>query len=269
VGDDQRLAQVLTNLLSNAVKFTPLGGDIRLAASLAEEADGHCELRIEVADNGIGISAAQKEKLFSVFEQVSNEINREYGGTGLGLAITKRIVELMGGRIWVESELGRGARFFCTVNVFRVNRNDDARCVSEADSAADGDNFRGLKLLVAEDMELNREILITLLEGTGLTIDCAKNGKEALEMIESSPDKYDLVFMDIQMPLMDGFEAARRIRARPGHRRESLPIIAMTANVFKSDIEECLAAGMDDHIGKPLDTDKLLGVLRKYLGTNV
>jgi CheY-like chemotaxis protein len=133
------------------------------------------------------------------------------------------------------------------------------------DLAAGEGEFEDKRMLVAEDIEINREILMALLENTGLIIDCAENGKEALDIIEANPDKYDIVFMDIQMPQMDGLEATRCIRALPAHQRERLPIIAMTANVFKSDVDACLAAGMDGHLGKPLDIGDVLEMLRKYL----
>ncbi|MCL2790741.1 MAG: ATP-binding protein [Desulfobulbus sp.] len=270
VGDSHHLAQVITNLLSNAVKFTHEGGEIRLDAALINETEGECELRIEVADNGIGISREQQEKLFSPFEQAESGISRQYGGTGLGLVISKSIVELMGGTIWIRSEIGKGARFIFTV---KAKRGDKSPTTTEGmndgvntDNAVGIGEFGGRKLLVVEDVEINREILLALLEDTGLEIDCAVNGKEALMMIEATPEKYDIVFMDMQMPVMDGQEATRRIRALPESRRGRLPIIAMTANVFKSDVDACFAAGMDDHLGKPIDLDKVLEKLRKYLG---
>jgi CheY-like chemotaxis protein/two-component sensor histidine kinase len=268
VGDDQHLAQVITNLLSNAAKFTPEGGEVILNATLLNESDGVCEIRIEVADSGIGISQEQREKLFSPFEQAESGISRQYGGTGLGLVISKRIVELMGGTIWIESELGKGARFIFTVKATRSEKTplDNGGINDGINTDGAVGEFAGRKLLIAEDIEINREILLALLEDTGLEIDCAVNGKEALMMVEADPDKYDLVFMDMQMPIMDGHEATRRIRALPESPRGRLPIIAMTANVFKSDVEDCLAAGMDGHLGKPLDIDKVLVVLRKYLG---
>jgi PAS domain S-box-containing protein len=397
IGDDQRLTQVIVNLLSNAVKFTQEGGEIRLCISLVSESDGIYELRIEVSDNGIGMSTEQQKKIFQAFTQADSGISREFGGTGLGLAISKRIVELMGGKIWVESELGKGTHFFFIVKVQHGTKSPSSLLASgvtwenvrilvvddapetraqfkdlfdslniKYDMAADGFEayrkieehgrydiyfidwrmsgldgieltrrikthnedeasmavmitaadwefvkddahkagvnkhllkpltssmiidcindclgsehsadvldirkgiFEGKKLLLAEDIEINREILISLLEDTGVEIDCAENGKEALNMIDAAPDKYDIVFMDVQMPQMDGLEAARRIRALPALRGITLPIIAMTANVFTDDIENCLAAGMDDHIGKPIDIEIMITKLRKYLKT--
>jgi len=273
IGDEQRLAQIITNLLFNAVKFTPEGGEIRLDASLVNEIDGNCELRIEVIDSGIGISDEQKEKLFLAFEQAETGISRQYGGTGLGLSISKRIIELMGGNIWVESELGKGARFIFTVKMLMPSMVID--CVNERLDIADdindievitADEFKGKKLLIVEDVEINREIVMALLEDTGLIIDCAENGDEALKKVEAAPDKYDIVFMDVHMPVMNGLESTRCIRALPARKRDGrLPIIAMTANVFKSNIEDCLAAGMDDHLGKPLDIEKVMEKLREYL----
>ncbi|MCL2792079.1 MAG: ATP-binding protein [Spirochaetaceae bacterium] len=271
VGDDQRLAQVITNLLSNAVKFTPEGGEVHIDTSWTEEADNSCELRVDVIDSGIGISAEQQEKLFGAFEQAQSGTSREYGGTGLGLSISKRIVELMGGRIWVESELGKGAKFSFTVKSMRSKKDEDTEDkYSEADNIQENDavrpnEFEGKRMLLAEDIEINREILIALLEDSGLIIDCAENGKEALDMIIADPEKHDIIFMDLQMPQMGGLDATKHIRALPPRQRGRLPIIAMTANVFKDDINACLAAGMDNHLGKPLDIDKITVILRKYL----
>jgi len=270
IGDDQRLAQVLTNLLSNAVKFTREEGEIRLDATLAGEKDGVCELKIQISDNGIGISPEQINKLFAAFEQADRGTSRKYGGTGLGLAITKRIVNKMGGSIWVESDLGKGSTFSFTVNVGRgvIDEKASDDCLLEVQGelipAMNTGELSGRKILVAEDVEINREIVVALLEETGVHIDCAENGKEALKMISEEPEKYDIVFMDMRMPEMDGLEATRRIRGLAPRQRDRLPIIAMTANVFKDDIEACLAAGMDDHIGKPLDLDRIIRTLRKY-----
>jgi len=268
VGDEQRLAQIITNLTANAVKFTPEGGMIQLDISLIEEDEEICKLRIEVSDNGIGISSEQQQKIFDAFQQAENGMSREYGGTGLGLVISKNIIERMGGTIWVESKPGMGSKFIFIVNTQRNKINLNSCPISDDKSKdteiANGD-FVGKRMLIAEDVEINREILIALLEDTGMIFECATNGKEALEMVEAAPDKYDIIFMDLQMPLMDGYEATRRIRALPALWRTRLPIIALTANVFTSDIEKCFAAGMDYHLGKPIDIDKIFDVLRKYL----
>ena len=275
VGDAQRLAQIIMNLLSNAVKFTPEGGDIHLEASMAGGRGNLCELRIEVADTGIGISPEQQSRLFHAFEQAESGTSRKFGGTGLGLSISKRIVELMDGRIWVESSLGVGSRFIFTVKLGRSDGEalpetlippvggDAEGNTSEGDDR--GNVFPGKRILVAEDVDINREVLLALLDGTGLHIDCAENGREAVELVMANPDFYDLVLMDMQMPEMDGLEATRRIRTTLAQQEKKLPIIAMTANVFKSDIEDCLAAGMDAHIGKPLNLDEILHCLNKYL----
>ena len=165
--------------------------------------------------------------------------------------------------------MGKGATFIFTVKVEHSKNNTD----TEDNHSEEGNTsnrhskgeFYGKKLLVAEDIEINREILVALLEDSGLIIECAENGQEALDMISANQQKYDIILMDIQMPQMDGLEATRKIRALPAHQCKNLPIIAMTANVFKEDIEACVTAGMNDHISKPLDIDRVLDVLRKYL----
>jgi len=270
-GDDQHLAQVVANLLSNALKFTPENGNIFLNVELFNETDDYVELRFEVADTGIGIASDKQAKLFGAFEQAEGFTNRMYGGTGLGLAISKRIVEMMNGKIWVESELGKGARFIFTVQLDRCE-NPDVYIGDYSGSDMDDVNIEDLNkdlsgkhLLIVEDVAINREILISLLDGCGLLIDCAENGREAVNMIKSDPDKYDIVFMDLQMPELGGLEASRLIRTIPSERKKRMPIIAMTANVFKDDIDACFEAGMDDHLGKPLDIEKVFGKLRKFL----
>ena len=265
--DEMKLSQVIMNLLTNAIKFTPEKGTVSLSVEKIEEIDDDIILKIEVADTGIGISKEQQERLFKPFNQAGTNISQKYGGTGLGLAISKRIIELMNGKIWIESELDKGARFIFIVQVARACNNTDFMPPYKDETSNSDTNarFNGKKLLLAEDIEINREILISLLEGTGIAIDCAQNGQEALDMIKASPDKYDLIFMDLQMPQMDGLEATLQIRALPLQRKKRLPIIAMTANVFRSDVDECLAAGMDDHIGKPIDIVEVLAKLKKYL----
>jgi signal transduction histidine kinase/CheY-like chemotaxis protein len=266
VGDDHHLSQVIMNLLSNAVKFSPEQGEIGLAITLADEKDGICEIRVEVSDNGIGIAPEQQAKLFRAFQQADSGISREFGGTGLGLSISKHIVDLMGGTIWVESKPGEGSRFIFTVKVGRST--NDAVSMLESGMKPEIDavgRFTGKKLLVAEDVDINREILISLLHETGISIDCAQNGFEAVEMVSSAPTQYDAILMDVQMPRMDGLEATRRIRELLSEQARGIPIIAMTAHVFKSDIEVCLAAGMNDHIGKPFDINDVFEKLHRYL----
>ena len=266
-GDDQHLAQVITNLLSNAVKFTGEHGRISLNAKLLEEADSFCILQIEVSDSGIGISEEQQSRLFSSFEQADSGTSRKYGGTGLGLAISKSIVELMDGRIWIESEPGKGSTFCFTVKTEKATETVvDMPEEDESKQQAEKEEFKNHTILLAEDIEINREIVITILEPTGLTIDCAENGREALEKFMASPYKYDLILMDVQMPEMDGYEATRSIReSEKETTRKPVPILAMTANVFREDIEKCLSSGMNDHLGKPLDMKELMNKLRKYL----
>ena len=268
IGDDQRLSQIIINLLSNAVKFTPEEGKISLAVSLEHEEDGICELCFEVADSGIGISPDHHERIFNPFEQAESGTTRKYGGTGLGLVISKNIIELMGGRIWVESEPGKGSRFIFTVNLLRdeegLRQKPGSDGKDEVSPEDIYDKTNGKKVLLVEDIEINREILITLLDGTGLIIDTAENGREAVDMVTAAPENYDLIFMDMQMPVMDGLEATRQIRNLPLAGKK-LPIIAMTANVFQEDIEKCREAGMDNHIGKPFDLAIVLEKLREYL----
>jgi len=405
IGDDQRLAQVITNLLGNAVKFTPEGGTIKLDTRFISEEDRLNTIRITVKDSGIGITEAQQKQLFRSFHQADSKISRRFGGTGLGLAISKNIVELMGGNIELSSKIGKGSSFSFTFksrrgtkkmfnlakagvnwNAIKVTAVDDDKEIllyfndimrglgtncftslsgEDALSRAENDGlkhiyfidwkmpgmdgivlgkklmemspspedvviilmissaewssiveeakkeginmflskpifpsavaesiakavgvdyaekekkddhsgiFEGFKILLAEDMEINQEIIDTLIEPTLLKMDCAMNGTEAVAMFGKSPDDYDLILMDVMMPEMDGYEATRRIREienacrkkEPSAHPRDVPIIAMTANVFKEDIEKCLKAGMNDHLGKPIDVDEFFNLLKKY-----
>jgi CheY-like chemotaxis protein/HAMP domain-containing protein len=410
IGDDQRLAQVITNLLSNAVKFTPKHGTVRLNAFLVEEEADVFTIQIEVTDTGIGISREQQAGLFASFQQADSSISRRFGGTGLGLAISKRIVEMMGGSIWVRSNPREGSTFGFTIRAgkgaairesllgpgvrrgnLRILAVDDDSDIREyfsgimqqlsvfCDTAAGGTEalerieqngaydiyfidwkmpglngielsrrikertgensaaaaqaaaplpqrsvvimisaaewtsieeearkagvdkflpkplfssaiadiineclgagslsgddgvsvdegcFKGCRVLLAEDIEINREIVMALLEPTMLEIDCARNGVEAVEMFSAGHAKYDMIFMDVHMPEIDGYEATRRIRALDIPGAKEIPIVAMTANVFQQDIEKCLASGMNDHLGKPLDLKDVMAKLRRYL----
>jgi CheY-like chemotaxis protein len=392
--------------LGNAVKFTPEKGGLALTARLAGQEDGFCTLQISVSDTGIGISPEQQEKLFQSFKQAESSTTRKYGGTGLGLAISKSIVEMMGGKIWIESELGKGAVFSFTIQLkFGANEkhkflspeinlsnvrimavDDDPEILTyfleitrgfgiKCDTAASGeealelitknggyniyfidwkmpsmdgiqlareiksrktensivtmisaaewieiaeeakaagvdkflskplfpsaiaeiineclgaderriektpsaevkDVFEGRRILLVEDIDINREIVQALLEPTKLKIDCAENGAEAVRIFKQSPAQYDIIFMDIQMPVMDGYDAAQHIRVLEAEKAAAsqnnavrrVPIIAMTANVFKEDIEKCLEAGMDSHVGKPLDLEEVMTCLHSFLG---
>jgi PAS domain S-box-containing protein len=401
VCDEQRLSQVITNLLSNAIKFTPNRGNITLNVRKLDEKDRICVIQVEVSDTGIGISEEQRAQLFNSFVQADSSISRKFGGTGLGLAISKRIVEMMDGEIWVESELGKGSVFkfyfqaergqsskkntarrsalkldqlhalvvddsedlreyflsmakkigfrcdaaesgeaaarlleegrrydiffvdwrmpgvngaeltrtirntvgdkaivimisgvewakieeeakSAGVNGFipkplfpslvvdclneYLSRPEDARHAGEETEAATELNLEGKRILLAEDVEINREIVIALLEPYGLDVSCAENGAEAVRKFEERPYDYDIIFMDVHMPEMDGYEATRRIRSLDIPRAREIPIIAMTANVFAEDVEKCKAAGMNDHVGKPLDMEQVMAALVKYTG---
>jgi len=399
LGDDQRMMQVITNLMSNAVKFTPEYGSISLNAYLLENNKGKCKIQIEVTDTGIGISDDQRDKLFRSFVQAETSTTRKFGGTGLGLSISKHIVEMMGGTIWVESELGKGSTFAFTMQAEQAYDNneglldssinwenmsvlvvDDAfetreyfseimqRFGSHCDVAASGDeacllierngpynlyfvdwrmegmdgielarridtdgdgksvvimisanewnevegdargagisrflskplfpsmiadcineclgtgsilpnereiSYRGIlsgyRILLAEDVEVNREIVLSLLEPTELIIDQAENGLVAYEMFRDNPELYDMIFMDVQMPEMDGYDSTRNIRALGFPKAHDIPIVAMTANVFREDVEKCIESGMNDHIGKPIDYEKMISKLCGYLFTH-
>jgi signal transduction histidine kinase len=264
IGDDQRIAQVITNLLGNAIKFTPEEGIITLEAHLEKERSDICVLKISVSDTGIGINDEQLQNLFLSFQQADNNTARKYGGTGLGLAISKNIVEMMGGQIWVNSEIGKGSTFSFTINVKRGH--DASKQLPDEEIVVDLSGiFAGYRILLAEDTEINCEIVKSLLEETNIEIDCAMNGIEAVDMFKEAHDIYSLIFMDIQMPEMDGLEATQRIRALDLPKAKTIPIIAMTANVFKEDVEKCVEAGMNGHVGKPINIDEVVGVLNKHL----
>jgi CheY-like chemotaxis protein len=281
ITDDQRLAQVIINLLGNSIKCTPENGSISLDARLTGENDGLCTIEISVSDTGIGINAQQQERLFSSVQQADAGTARRFGGTGLGLAISKTIVEMMGGKIWVKSDPGEGSVFTFTIQAKKGELSNNTVSAPSLEAAPaevppDGQMpeaaqgvsgvFAGRRVLLAEDVEINREVVAALLEPTQLEIDCAENGAEAVRKFCEAPDNYDLIFMDVQMPEMDGYEATQRIRAFDMPKAKTIPIIAMTANVFREDVEKCLEAGMNSHIGKPLNLEEVMEKLRVYLG---
>ena len=265
IGDDLRFSQVITNFLSNAVKFTPEYGEIQLEINQGSNNDNEIELNVAVTDTGIGITPEQQSSLFCAFEQADISTSRKYGGTGLGLAISKSIVEKMGGEVKVVSEMGKGSRF--EFNVFFTKGSDEKTDIeSLVPEQIKKYDFTGKCVLLVEDIEINREIVIALLEETHIEIVCAENGQVCVEMFSDNQDKYDMILMDIQMPIMDGFDATKTIRAIDTQKAKTMPIVAMTANAFKEDVENCKACGMNDHIAKPIDHELLLSKIYKYTG---
>ena len=265
IADEQRLTQIVTTFLSNAVKFTNTGGSVTLEVFCQEKTDAECSLSFVVRDTGIGITAEQQRKLFRSFEQADNSIARKYGGTGLGLAIAKNIITMMQGSIQLDSQPGHGSCFTFSVKAACVENMDEQSLFADSGIAQSQQLFVGKRILIAEDVEMNKEVLLSLLEDTGIVFDWAQNGAEAVAAFVADPDAFDLVLMDIQMPEVDGYEATRRIRALKVPRARTIPIVAMTANVFREDREKCIAAGMNAHLGKPLDIDDVMNCFMRFL----
>ena len=266
ITDEQRLAQVITNLMSNAVKFTPDEGKVGLDAKCLDSGED-CVIEFRVTDTGIGISKEQQGMLFQSFVQVDSSISRKFGGTGLGLVISKKIVEMMQGSIRIESELGQGAAFIFTIKAELPAQTETAAGSAKSEPTEAGPaDYSGKRILLVEDIDINREIIISLLEDFRLEIVEAENGQQAFDKFAAGPDTFDLIFMDIHMPVVNGYESTKLIRSLDHPSAKTVPIIAMTANVFREDVERCLEAGMNGHIGKPLDFNEVLTVLREYLG---
>ena len=262
IADPLRLEQILINVLANAVKFTPDGGQISLWIVQKDTAPaGYADFEFHIKDNGIGMSEEFQKHIFEQFARERTSTVSKIQGTGLGMAITKSLVDMMGGRITVKSEQGKGSEFTISLR-FPIGEAKTGQMPPAAKASA----FTGKKLLVVEDNELNLEIASTLLKEAGFEVDTAENGKLAVEKVEAaSAGRYDLILMDIQMPEMDGYEATRRIRALPDAKKAALPIVAMTANAFEDDRKNALHAGMNGHIAKPLDIQKLFQVLSELL----
>ncbi|HTR37275.1 MAG TPA: ATP-binding protein [Bryobacteraceae bacterium] len=290
VGDAGRIRQILTNLLGNAIKFTERGR-VNLTVEPVSQTKDTFKVKFVVQDTGIGIPHSQHDRLFESFTQADDSSTRKYGGTGLGLAISKQLVELLGGTIGVESEPGRGSRFWFTLSLGKAApaekpapqpvlraaaqpRPVDAHpapvpvpalastATARPQPAEKPVGASNRRILVAEDNEINQKIALRLLQKLGLDADAVVNGKEAVEAVEKR--KYDLVLMDCQMPGMDGFEATAMIRSREGQQRH-LPICALTANAMEGDRERCLAAGMDDYLSKPVGLEKLREALERWI----
>jgi PAS domain S-box-containing protein len=269
-GDGQRIGQVLVNLAGNALKFTH-AGTVVVAMAVLDEGPGAMTVRFSVTDTGIGIPAGQLDMIFDGFTQAEASTARRFGGTGLGLAISARIVELMGGKLAVSSEVGRGSRFWFDVSLGTVP--DDAALPPAAVAAVTPRalvqrprRLDGVRLLVVEDNALNRQVAFELLDAEGARVDLAEGGQQGVDMATNPAHAYDAVIMDVQMPDVDGLAATRRIRAVA--RLAQLPILAMTANVAPADRDACLAAGMDSHIGKPFDIDEVVARLRGLIDRN-
>ncbi len=262
LGDPLRLGQILLNFTGNAVKFTAQGS-ITVRIRMTEDSAADVRLRFEVEDTGIGISAEDQKRLFTAFEQADSSMTRKYGGTGLGLAISKRLAQMMGGEVGVASQPGSGSTFWFTV---RLGKTTDAVSPAPTFSGQSAnerllDAFAGTRILLAEDEPINQEVSRGLLEDAGLVVDLAEDGTQAVDMAQQY--RYALILMDIQMPHLNGLDATRTIRALPGF--AETPIIAMTANAFDEDRQVCIDAGMNDHVGKPVDPDKLYETLLKWL----
>ena len=262
IADPLRLEQILINVWANAVKFTPDGGQISLRIVQKDTASAdYADFEFHIKDNGIGMSEEFQKHIFEQFARERTSTVSKIQGTGLGMAITKSLVDMMGGRITVKSEQGKGSEFTISLR-FPIGEAKTEQTPPAAKASASA----GKKLLVVEDNELNLEIASTLLKEAGFEVDTAENGKIAVEKVEAaSADRYDLILMDIQMPEMDGYEATRRIRALPDTKKAALPIVAMTANAFEDDRKNALRAGMNGHIAKPLDIPKLFQVLSELL----
>ncbi|WP_231518536.1 hybrid sensor histidine kinase/response regulator [Alteromonas stellipolaris] len=254
--DELRLKQVLANLISNAIKFSS-AGDIEIGIKVKQKDDTHCLFDVWVQDNGIGISKSQQENLFQPFIQAESSTARKYGGSGLGLNICNKLLEQMNSKLQVDSDMGKGARFYFTLELSHsigdeyIHNQEAAQLITQ---------FQKTRVLLAEDNDINVEVITALLNSTNLQILRVANGNDAIHKL--SQQSFDAILMDIQMPEMDGYEATRVIRHQMNG---TLPIIALTANAMQQDIDACLNAGMDDHVSKPIRKEKLLEVLDKYL----
>ena len=269
VGDSQRLSQVLINLLANAVKFTAERGRIQFDIDELSQNAEKAMIRFSVTDTGIGIPENFTERLFDPFEQADNNLSRRYGGAGLGLSISQRIVELMGGHIQVESKLAKGSRFSFSVWLTLDNGLTSNKRPPAADQVDETFDFSGRRILVVDDVEINREIVYAFLKDTGAKLESASDGQEAVDMVKASPaGYYDLILMDVQMPIMDGCTAAGMIRALDQPDAKTLVILALSANAFKEDIEQVVAAGMNGHIAKPVEYELTLQAIKKALFCN-
>lgn len=266
--DKARLSLVLLNLLSNAVKFTPKEGKISITAAQKEDApEGYASFEFRVKDTGIGMSPEFVKHVFEPFERERTSTVSKTRGTGLGMPIAKRIIDIMGGTIEVDTAQDKGTEYTVRVNLKLQERENVLEEPAQKDVEEEGQGFQGKRILLVEDNELNREIAMEILKEYGLEVEEAEDGTAAVQMMENSqPGYYDLILMDIQMPLMNGYEAAKAIRKMENKGLADIPIIALTANVSDEDKQEAIASGMNGHAAKPIDVCKLLTTLEKFLG---
>ena len=261
VGDSLRLRQVLLSILSNAVKFTPEGGRVCFVTTQLPREGDRCVLRFTISDTGVGIDESFMPRLFDSFAQEDATATNRYGGSGLGLAITKKLVEMMDGNIAVESRKGEGSTFTVTV---RLGTMETVQ--AETSDAGEKPSLAGRHMLIVEDIDLNADLLADLLELEDITTERAENGRAAVDAFARAPQgHFDAILMDLRMPVMDGLEAARAIRALPRPDAGTVPIIALTANAFEEDVRQSLDAGMNAHLSKPVDTDLLCDTLRRLV----
>lgn len=266
LGDELRLNQVLINIIGNALKFTPERGTITISVKQVAQEDDAITIRFSVSDTGIGISQENLIRIFNAFEQAESNTARRFGGTGLGLAISSNLVKLMGGQLDVKSEEDKGSEFYFTL-VFPISAEKTVAEHHEITKKNTEEyNFEGKRLLVVEDNDLNAEIAQTLLDMVGIVAERAAEGLQAVQMFEQAPvGYYDGILMDIRMPVMDGLEATKRIRTLEKEDSRTIPIIAMTANAFDQDMKKSIDSGMNGHLTKPIDVNKLYEVLQQTL----
>ena len=261
-GDPLRLRQVLINLLGNSTKFTPSGGEVHLLIRQCQRAEAKAQIYFAVSDNGIGIPEDKRDMLFKPFEQGGAEVARDYGGTGLGLTISRNLINMMGGSITVESEVNKGSVFSFSLWLPEVETPDSTQRVDVEDDI----DLTGKHLLLVDDVEINRVIVSELSAETPLEIDEAKDGQDAVEKFTASPvGYYDLILMDVLMPRMDGISATRAIRGLERPDAATVPIVAVSANAFKEDVDKVKAEGMNDHLAKPVEPKELLACVRYWL----
>ena len=265
--DGTKIREIYVNLISNAIKYTPRGGNVTIVVEeLPCEKEGYIKVKAEIKDTGIGMSKEYLPTLFEPFSREHNTTIGKVGGTGLGMPIVKKMIDLMGGSIEVKSELGKGTVFTFTLTHKIANEKYYNKKIETADVSDTGENLHGKHVLLVEDNDLNAEIAIAVLEETGLVIERVEDGIQCVNRIEQMPSgTYDLILMDIQMPNMDGYKATQCIRRLDDRKKSEIPIIAMTANAFEEDKKKSFDAGMNGHIAKPIDVEKLGAVILSVL----